>query len=67
MVKDIYSIECETCHSYNISLVKCESCWKKEIKQKIIKEIKRFRKLRLYRSKSCQLLLKQLEKTLGEK
>ena len=39
MVKDIYSIECETCHSYNISPVKCESCWKKEIKQKIIKEI----------------------------
>ena len=36
-------------------------------KQKIIEEIEKFRKLRLYRSKSCQLLLKQLEKSLGEK
>lgn len=38
-MKTEYSVECEVCGSYNISPVKCESCWKKEVK-KILDEIK---------------------------
>lgn len=33
-VPNEYSIECEDCKSYNISPVRCESCWKKRFKKK---------------------------------
>jgi hypothetical protein len=52
MVKDLFSIECEECNSYNISPVKCESCWRKQIKQEfekmIDKRIDNFEKDKIY-------------------
>ena len=39
MTKTEYSVECEECNLYNISPIKCENCWKKEI-SKIIKDVK---------------------------
>ena len=40
-MKTEYSVECEVCGNYNISPIKCESCWRKEIQQA---ERKRFDK-----------------------
>ena len=30
-MKTDYSVECEECKMYNISPIKCEDCWKKEV------------------------------------
>ena len=30
-MKTEYSVECEKCKMYNISPIKCEDCWKKEV------------------------------------
>lgn len=38
-MKTDYSIECEECKCFNISPVKCEGCWRKQIKAEILKEI----------------------------
>ena len=35
MNKNEYSVECEECGSYNISLIKCEKCWQKLFKDAV--------------------------------
>lgn len=42
-MKTEYSVECEECNSYNISPIKCESCWRKQIYTEEVKKVKKLK------------------------